>query len=189
MPDADPSLLQQIVNTLGTPPSYAERGVSGSIMAIAAQSYGSNSVIEDVTQPTGFDPEVAALFESLVESAFLVANADGDFDDAEREAFEHVVLAVCNGKVAVRQVHALLLDLETQLEEDGLERRVEMIGRTVKRPEHALEVLRVAALLAEVSGGVSDIERDVLGALAKACNVDESNLSRALSEATLAFRS
>jgi len=187
MSEANTPLIQQIVAKLGRPPSYAERGVSGSILGVAAQSYGSNSVVEDVTQPTGFDPEVAALFEALVESAFLVAHADGDFDETEREAFEHIVLAVCQGKVAERQVHALLLDLQAQLEEDGLEKRVAMVGRSIKRPEHAHEVLRVAALLAEVSGGVSAVERQVLSELAKACQLDEFALSRALTEATMSL--
>jgi tellurite resistance protein len=50
-----------------------------------------------LTQPTGFDPEAARLFEAIVESAYLVATADGHFDSAEQVAFQQVVLAGCGG--------------------------------------------------------------------------------------------
>ena len=42
-----------------------------------------------------------------------------------------------------------------------------MVGRTVQRPDHQHEVLRMAALLASISGGVADVEREVLVRLAK----------------------
>ena len=95
--------------------------------------------------------------------AFLVANADGDFDGTEQAAFEHVVVAACRGAVDERQVSALLADLHDQLEEDGMGKRIQMVARTISREDHAREVLRVSSLLAHVSGGVSAVERDVLG--------------------------
>ena len=46
---------------------------------------------DEATVPTGFDPVAVALFEAIVEGAFLVAFADGVFDDEERKTFERVV--------------------------------------------------------------------------------------------------
>ena len=83
-------------------------------------------------------------------------------DDSEREAFVHVVIEACGGAVEEHQVQHLLADLSEQLEEDGLEKRIASLGRTVGKPEHQREVLRIAGLLAHVSGGVSAVERDVL---------------------------
>jgi hypothetical protein len=120
MPSSDESLLNKVANKLGQPPAYAEEGSKGSILTLAAAFYGSRPMGEEVTQPTGFDPEAAALFEAVVESAYLVAHADGEFDDSERAAFQHVVVSACEGAVAARQVTALLADLEDQLHEDGL---------------------------------------------------------------------
>ena len=41
-----------------------------------------------------------------------------------------------------------------------------MVARTITRPDHQQEVLRIAALMAHISGGVSEPERNVLEQLA-----------------------
>lgn len=182
----DESLLGRVATKLSEPPSYADPGQKTSILTVAAASFGSKPTADDVTQPTGFDPEAAALFEAVVESAYLVATADGEFDDTERATFEHVVVTACQGSVGKSQLHALIEDLADQLHEDGLDKRVKMIARTISKPEHQQEVLRVAALLAEVSGGVSNVERHVLEQLIGAFSLDQAVLDRALGEAKLA---
>ena len=180
---ADLSLLGKVAQKLGEAPSYADSGVKGSILTVSATSYGFRDEGEDeVTQPTGFDPHAAALFESVVESAFLVANADGVFDDTERAAFLQVVSSACGGSIAERQVAALLADLADQLEEDGLSKRIEMVARTITRPEHAREVLRIAGLIAHVSEGVSAQERDVLEKLTSNFQLKPADLDTALNE-------
>jgi tellurite resistance protein len=186
MPVHDSSLIGKVASQLRRPPGAAERGLKASILVAAAESYGANPS-EDMTHPTGFDPDAARLFEALVESAFLVANADGDFDAAEREAFEHVVLSACGGRVAERQLSALLADLSDLLVEDGLDKRMGMIARSISRPDHAQEVLRVASLLAYVSGGVSSVERDTLDRLAGALGLTATATSAALSEVATAL--
>lgn len=184
MPEPDSSLLGRVANKLSEAPSYAESGVKASILTVAAASYGSRSQDDEVTQPTGFDPEAAALFEAVVEGAFLVAHADDDFDTTEREAFQHVVVSACRGKVLERQVVALLADLEDQLREDGMEKRCKMVARAVTKPEQAKEVLRISALLAHVSGGVSAVERQVLERLATEFGLEGAALEVALQEAS-----
>lgn len=179
----DSSLLTKVVRHLSAPPAYAETGVRGSILTAAATSYGYRADLDELTQPTGFDPEAAQLFEALVESAFLVANADGQFDATEQTAFQHVVLAACGGFVLEAQVRALLSDLSDLLLEDGIEKRIDVVARAVSRPEHAREVLRVAALLAEVSGGVSEVERQVMARLAERLALPNGSLEQALLEA------
>jgi tellurite resistance protein len=186
MTATDPSLIGKVALQLSRAPAYSERGVKDSILVAAAASYGARSP-DDLTQPTGFDPEAARLFEAIVESAYLVATADGEFDGAEREAFEHVVLAACDGRVAERQINALLQDLHDQLGEDGVDKRIAMVARSIGRADHALEVLRVASLLAYVSGGVSAVERGVLERLASALGLESSATTSALSEVASAL--
>jgi tellurite resistance protein len=180
------SLIGKVARQLSRPPSYAERGLKDSILVAAATSYGSVSS-DDLTQPTGFDPEAARLFEAIVESAFLVANADGEFDDTERATFQHVVLSACEGRVGERQIAALLADLAEQVAEDGLDKRVQMVARGIQRDDHAREVLRVASLVAQVSGGVSGVERSVLESLRTALRLDGSALASALDEVQAAL--
>ncbi|MDF3068447.1 MAG: hypothetical protein K0R38_4048 [Polyangiaceae bacterium] len=181
----DESLLGKVATQLSRPPSYSA-STKASILNIAAASYGWKSG-DEVTQPTGFDPEAARLFESVVEAAYLVANADGEFDASEQSAFRHVVVTACGGLVVERQVSALLEDLADQLAEDGLDKRVKMVSKSVVREDQAREVLRIAALLAHVSGGVSQVERDVIGKLAAELRLDSSAVDAAVTEAQSAL--
>ncbi|RYZ06514.1 MAG: hypothetical protein EOO73_16200 [Myxococcales bacterium] len=181
----DESLLGKVATQLSRPPSYSA-SKKASILSMAAASYGWKSG-DEVTQPTGFDPEAARLFESVVEAAYLVANADGEFDAAEQSAFRHVVVTACGGLVVERQVSALLEDLADQLAEDGLEKRVKMVSKSIVREDQAREVLRIAALLAHVSGGVSGVEREVIGKLAAELRLDSSAVDAAVTEAQSAL--
>ena len=87
------------------------------------------------------------------------------------------------GRVLERQVVALLADLQDQLQEDGMDKRCQMVARAINNPEQAKEVLRIAALIAQVSGGVSDDERTVLKKLSDEMSLDAEALQTALSEA------
>lgn len=159
---------------------------SNSILARAAKLYGTRPTGEEDTPPTGFDPAAAALFEALVEGAFLVAHADGEFDDDERAAFEQVVLAATDLHVGSGQVAALLHDLEASYVEDGADRRIQFVARTVPKPEQQHEVLRVAALIGHISGGVSEVERATMEKLAEGFGLDRSAVDKAIDAARAA---
>lgn len=197
----DQSLLARIANSLRTsrasiaPGASAEAPAPGtlvegkggaaqkdSILARAAELYGSRRGSED-TPPTGFDPAAAALFEALVEGAFLVAHADGEFDAEERSAFEQVVLTATDHRVSGDQLTALLADLDQLLEEDGVDKRVQVVATTVPKPEAQREVLRVAALIGQISGGVSDVERATMEKLASGFGLRGGAVEDAISDA------
>jgi tellurite resistance protein len=177
---ADERLLEKVARGLNNPWAGAEKSTKASILTVAAGVYGARPVTDETTVPTGFDPRAAALFEAIVEASYLVATADGVLDDSEREAFVQVVIEACGGAVDEQQVHRLLADLKDQLKEDGLESRLVSLGRTVGKPEHQREVLRIAGLLAHVSGGVSKVERDILGRLAATFHLDPGEVDAAL---------
>jgi tellurite resistance protein len=162
-----------------TPYGASVDGKDRSILTLAAASYGSRPTDES-TVPTGFDARAAALFEAIVEGAYLVATADGVFDDAERQTFERIVTAACGGTVPQRHIGDLLADLQDQLDEDGIDLRLKRLSDAITRPEHCLEVLRIAALIAQVSEDVSDVERALLEKLAKAMKLEASDLDAAL---------
>jgi tellurite resistance protein len=157
-----------------------------SILALSAAAYGARPP-DEATVPTGFDPQAVALFESIVEAAYLVAAADGVFDDEERKAFERVVVAACSGMVTPRQIQSLLGDLKDQLDEDGLDKRVKALAAPVHKKEQAVEVLRIAALLADASDGVSAVERDVLGKVAIACKLEPGDVDDAIADVRAAL--
>lgn len=174
-------LLARVVNRL-TAPGQGDELTTESVLLAAAARYGSHPEDED-----SFDASAAALFEAVVESAFLVANADGDFDQREREAFAHLVTEACGRRVAEKQLAALIEDLAAELEEDGLEHRLSMVGRGIAGPEHRRDTLRIAALLAAVSSGVSGVERRVLEGLAQRFDAGPGAVDTAIAEAEAAL--
>lgn len=179
MTSPDKSLIERVARGIARQNSTAG---GPSILAQAASSYGARPVVDEATVPTGFDPAAAALFEAVVEAAFLVANSDGVFDDDERAAFQSVVAEACGDVVQLSQLDALVADLCEQLAEDGIDKRTRMVARTITKAEHQLEVLRIAALMAHISGGVSEQERTVLEQLARGFGLEEQVVHEALSE-------
>jgi tellurite resistance protein len=175
----DKSLIERVARGIARPNA---QGGALSILAQAASSYGARPIVDEATVPTGFDPQAAALFEAVVEAAFLVANSDGVFDDDERAAFQSVVANACGDVVQRAQLDALVADLCEQLAEDGTDKRARMIARTITKPEHQLEVLRIAALMAHISGGVSQQERVVLDQLARGFGLPDGTVESALQE-------
>jgi tellurite resistance protein len=180
------NLLARIARSAAAPGVPVDPAKPVSILSLAAASYGSRPS-EDATVPTGFDPVAVALFEAIVEGAFLTANADGVFDDDEQHAFEQVVVAACGGSVPAQQVAALVSDLRDQLEEDGMDQRVAMLARGVTKQEHAQEVLRISALLAQSNGEISHVEREVLGKIAGKCGLDKGAVDVAVGDVRAAL--
>ena len=182
------NLLARLARSSTASGRLSDSGRPASILSLSAAAYGAKPS-EDATVPTGFDPVAVALFESIVEGAYLVANADGVFDDQEKRTFERVVVAACGGMVAPSQITALVADLSDQLEEDGVDRRVDALSKAVMKPEHAQEVLRIAALLALATEDVSPVEREVLGKIAKATGLGAGAVDQALSDVKAALAS
>ena len=179
--EAKINLLARVARSSAKPGVPADPEKPLSILSLAAASYGARPD-EDATVPTGFDPVAVALFESIVEGAYLVASADGVVDDEERKTFERVVATACGGAVAPQQVAALVSDLCDQLEEDGIDRRIAMLSKQVTKKDHAREVLRVAALLAQVSDAVGAEERTVLTKLAAGLGLEAGDVDSALGD-------
>jgi tellurite resistance protein len=179
----DARLLDRIARRLSelAPAAEGDRGQT-SILASTANLYGARPESDDPSGPPTFDPAAAALFEAIVEAAYLVANADGVFDQTEQAAVREVVYTACGQAVPERQLGAILADLEQQLEDDGMDKRIHMVARTIATPEQAREVLRVAALIAHISEGVSDVEREVMLKLASEFDLGPQELDVALRE-------
>jgi tellurite resistance protein len=187
MPSNGDSILIRVASSIATP-HYAADAAGKSILLQAAASFGRRPTGAESTIPTGFDPRAATLFEAVVEAAFLVANSDGEFDERERQAFERVVTEACHGTLRAGDLHALVSDLLDLLREDGIERRVGMVAGAIVQHEHKLEVLRIAALMAHVSGGVQQAERQVLELLAGRFGLGADAVKGALEQAERALR-
>jgi len=175
------NILARVARTPQGEPARSEGSQDRSILTLAAASYGARPTDES-TVPTGFDPHAAALFESIVEGAYIVATSDGVFDEEERRAFERIVTVACGGTVAPSHIADLISDLADQLAEDGLDLRLQRLGEGIARREHAQEVIRIAALIAQCSEDVSEVERSVLERLAAALKLDPAEVDAAFAD-------
>jgi tellurite resistance protein len=89
--------------------------------------------------------------------------------------------------VPPKAIAALVADLQDQLQEDGLDRRIEELSKHVARPDHAREVLRIAALIAQVSDNVSDVERAVLVKIASGTGMAITDVEAAINDVRAAL--
>jgi tellurite resistance protein len=181
-------LLLRVKRRMAAPAESASAQLqSESVLLSTAACYGETATHVADAPLSGFEPDAAALFEAIVESAFLVANADGEFDSTERAVFASVVVEASQRRVRERQVHAIVLDLTTQLAEDGLELRLKRLGRAISRPSDRREALRISALVAFASAGVSRVERDVLEQMAAVWELPAPAVDEAVSDAASAL--
>ena len=81
------------------------------------------------------------------------------------------------------QVYRHHAEAPDSLAADGIERRLESVSRSVTRADHRTEVLRVAALVAQVSGGVSEQERAVMERLAGVLGLASADVDQAVADA------
>jgi tellurite resistance protein len=69
-----------------------------------------------------------------------------------------------------------------------MEKRTRTIGRAIRRRDHQIEVLRIAALIAHISRGVSEQERSVLEQLARGFDLPAGSVDHALLQAEIALQ-
>ncbi|EYF08321.1 TerB family tellurite resistance protein [Chondromyces apiculatus] len=179
------SLLDRVARQISRAPTSEPDAAS--LLTRMAGAYSADPVIDEEEGLARFDPDAAALFEAIIEAAFLVANADGHFDLEERAAFLAMVSSACGGAVKAPRIDALTADFAEQLEEDGEEKRAQMIGRTVTAHHQQMEVMRMAALMAYASGGVSEEELSTLTQLASGMGLDPESVEAVLAQAARAL--
>ena len=76
-----------------------------------------------------------------------------------------------------------------QLHEDGVDKRIAMVGLIVHNDEHRYEVLRIAALMAQISGGVDITERTVMDKLCAQFGLPGHAVQQVLEQAARALGS
>lgn len=155
---------------------------NGSAFVQAARAYAHRAILADESSALddgGFVASAAALFEAMMEMAFLTVAAEGQLGDHARAVFRSVLDEV----VPDEQVEALLADLEEQLAEDGLEKRVRMVCRTITSADHQREGLFLAAFVAHLFGPPSAQRHQVLERLALGFRLDGNAVDEVIRKA------
>jgi tellurite resistance protein len=166
-------------STSSSKASRAPVTIGASLLAQASFAYALRPSYKK-TVPTGFDPIAATIFEAVVDACYLVATADGVFDDQERLWFVEVVRRGCEERVTVADIELLVDAMTFALEQEGAARRVEVVACSLPTTEQREETLRFAAATAAASGGVAAAERAVLEALSENFGLPSSALEMAL---------
>ena len=159
----------------------------------AAMHYCHRPLVEEASAPmmfgTTYEPAWAALFEAMLELAFLVLGAKGPLTTEAKDAFLSAVVGAFDpwGRetflLTPHQVDALLADMEEQRADDGAEKRVRMVVRTVTHANHQSEALRIAAMMAHLLGPASALSREALESFARGFGLDRAAADEALREA------
>jgi tellurite resistance protein len=171
------------IERLANVSSGGEAAGRRSVIALAAAAYASQPSV-DSTTPTGFDPSAVMLFESIVEAAFLVATADGVFDNDEREVFARIVAASADNALPRSDLNGLIEEHAEHLALQGLDKRVARIAESVQRHEHKVALLRVAYLVALANDVISEPEEAVIARLCTALEVSGAEAAKLRLELT-----
>lgn len=114
-----------------------------------------------------FDPSSAQLFCAVIEAGFLIAQADGRFDRAERAHLHRALLALSDGAILADDVDAMLGGFTVSLARDGAAARVERVGHLLRAHRVSEAGVYLAAGIACASDGLSQVELKTLDALAR----------------------
>lgn len=117
----------------------------------------------------------------LMEAASLMAVADGEVDDDERQVIQRVLQKLSIDALSSVVADAMLSRSIEQTEEVGIERRCDELARALIKHDVVREGIFIAVLVAEISGGIVPKERAILDRLADKTATDEPTMHWAIS--------
>jgi len=128
------------------------------------------------------DPSGEAENAGLIETAFLMAAADGQFGNAEQDEFGEALQFLTGGKLNTEQVDDILDELIDALRKDGWEKRIGVVSSQLKSPELRRNAYRLAAGISFVDGAVQDEEARLFALLGEAFEIPTDEASKILTE-------
>jgi tellurite resistance protein len=110
-------------------------------------------------------PHQNEVFRAAVEAGYLVANADGSFDDKEREILVQAIGILSVGAVIEWEVETLLDESAARAAKEGAIPRARAIGAELKKLGSAEAGILIAAAVARATKKVDKKEAEVLKAV------------------------
>lgn len=138
------------------------------------------SKLQEITRNWLDDPTEDAETAGLVETAFLMAAADGHFGNAEQDEFAETLQFVSAGKLTLEQVDGVLDELIEALRRDGWDKRIEAVTAKLTTPESRRNAYRLAAGISFIDGEVQDDEARLFGILGQAFDISTDEASKLL---------
>ncbi len=119
---------------------------------------------------------------ALIESAFLMAAADGQFGNAEQDEFAEALQFLSGGKLSIDQIDAILDELIDTLRKDGWEARIAHVARSMPDPAARRNAYRVAAGISFADGTIQPEEERLFGLLGEAFEISGDEATEILRE-------
>jgi tellurite resistance protein len=118
----------------------------------------------------------------IIDLGVLVASADGSVDAEETEALRRIVEPLLRARFST-EILGYLIDASLQvIRAAGVEPRLSLIAEILMDCDAVEEGIIVALSVAHASEGMSDPERKLIGALARAARLPEGRLAGLIQE-------
>jgi tellurite resistance protein len=129
-------------------------------------------------------PKQNEVFRAAVEAGYLVALADGEVDDDERQAMVQAIDLLSEGAVIEWETESLLDECAGRAEAQGPEARAAAVGKELAHLDQASAGLFVAAVIARASKGIDKQEAEVLKAVGAAAGLAPDAIKDIVKKAT-----
>jgi uncharacterized tellurite resistance protein B-like protein len=126
------------------------------------------------------DPSVET--GAMIETAFLMAAADGDLSDAEHEQLCATIAHITSGGATAEQIEGMVDQLVESLHADGWDTRIGSVAKSLADPIARRNAYRLAAGVSFVDGEVQEAEARLFGLLAEAFQIPTEEASQILVE-------
>jgi tellurite resistance protein len=129
------------------------------------------------------DQQKETQFSAFVETAYIVAAADGRVSDAEMQRLSHGISQLTKGQISEEQVQGMVQTAASNLESQGRDARVDAVASIITDGELRRGALLVASGLAWLDRGVGEKEGLALQALAKSFGFSINELHQIMAQA------
>ncbi len=129
-------------------------------------------------------PRQNDVFRAAVEAGYLVAIADGTFDQAERATLVKAVEALSVDAVLEWETESLLDESAARVDKEGAEGRAQAVGRALKDLGAAEAGLLLASAVARATKKVDKKEAAVLAAVGAAAGLGEAEIKAIVKKAS-----
>jgi tellurite resistance protein len=119
---------------------------------------------------------------AMVETAFLMAAADGSLSDIEREQLVATMEFITDRKVARARLDEIVGQLLEALSTDGWEARIQAVATSLEDPLARRNAFRLAAGISFIDGEVQPEEAELFTLLANAFEIPQTEAEAILVE-------
>jgi tellurite resistance protein len=148
--------------------SLVRRSEDGDTLFVMTRSASSIAELEKQAERLRAElkvPNQNEVFRAAVEAGYLVAHADGTFDDTERETLVKAIEILSVGAVIEWEVETLLDECEARSGKDGGVARAKEVGKELKKLGSAEAGILIAAAVALATKKVDKKEAEMLKAV------------------------